>query len=63
MFMLLNSCGALPLQVYFDLSCVIISSTLQSSIKHKASSVFVVMGKPFLMRCRVFADIPSLKIS
>lgn len=56
-------CVTLPLQIYLDLSCVIISSTSQLSIKHKVSSVFVVIGKPFLMRCKVFADIPSLKMS
>ena len=40
-----------------------ISSTLQSSTSHSTSIVLVVIGRPFFIRCSVFADIPSLYIS
>lgn len=49
-------------RVHFVLSCSIMSLTSQSSIKQSVSNVFVVMGSPFFMRCRVFAERPSLKI-
>ena len=48
---------------YLDLSWLITSETLQSSIKQSVSSVVVVIAFPCFIRCNVFAEIPCLKIN